>query len=328
MILAMLLAPLAAALLCGLWLRMTRRGGWLDHPDHRSSHSRPTPSGGGVGIILALALSVVVAAVSGVSWGAAYWLLLGLALVLMLAGMVDDRHSLPATLRLGFYGLCCIVLVSALDLHLAVFPGISAWVVLPLLILGLLWFVNLYNFMDGIDGLAALQCFLAAASAGLLALLAGAPVFALFCSLLALCQLGFLYWNWPPARLFMGDAGSIPSGFLLGGLALFGASTGALPVGCWLVLLAGFITDATWTLAQRLLRGAAVMEAHREHAYQRLSRHWGSHAAVDFLLLAINALWLFPLAWTIGRWPEFQLLLVILAYLPLLLGMAKLRGLP
>jgi Fuc2NAc and GlcNAc transferase len=327
MMLAMLLAPLASALLCGIWLSFARKYSWLDHPDHRSSHTRATPSSGGAGVMLALALSVAVAAGSGVSWGVDYWLLLSLALMLMLAGLIDDRHNVPPMLRLGAYGLCCAVLIGALDLHFAI-PAISAWIILPLLVLGLLWFLNLYNFMDGIDGLATLQCFLAAASASLLAFLAGAPVFSLFCLLLALSQLGFLYWNWPPARLFMGDAGSIPTGFLLGGLALYGASTGALPLGCWLVLLAGFITDASWTLIERLLRGVSVTEAHREHAYQRLSRYWGSHAAVDFLLLALYALWLFPLACAIGQWPEFQVLLVILAYVPLLLGMAKLRALP
>ena len=325
---AMLVAPLASALLCGIWLRWAQRGNWLDHPGHRSSHTRATPSGGGAGIILALVLSVVVAAAGGVGWSAAYWLLLGLALVLMLVGMVDDRCNLPALLRLGVYGLCCGALVWGLAPGLTPDPAIPGWVLWPLLVLGLLWLLNLYNFMDGIDGIAALQCALAAGSAALLSLLAGAPEFALFCTLLALCQLGFLYWNWPPARLFMGDAGSVPLGFLLGGLALHGAGSGALPPGCWLVLLAGFVTDASWTLAVRWLRGAPLLEAHREHAYQRLSRHWHSHAAVDFLLLALNALWLFPIAWTIWRWPEFQLLLVILAYLPLLLGMAKLKGLP
>jgi Fuc2NAc and GlcNAc transferase len=147
------------------------------------------------------------------------------------------------------------------------------------------------------------------------------------CVLLALSQLGFLCWNWPPARLFMGDAGSVPLGFLLGGLAVIGAGYGTVPLACWLVLLAAFVTDATWTLLTRWRAGASVFEAHRDHAYQRLSRHWGSHLAVDFLLVALNALWLFPLAWTIWRWPEFQLFLVILAYLPLLLGMAKLRRL-
>ncbi len=328
MMLALLIAPLASAVLCGVWLRLASRGAWLDHPVHRSSHTLATPSGGGVGIIIALVLSVAVAAAGGVSWAGPYWLLLGLALLLMLVGMVDDRHNLPAILRLGVYGLCCAVLVWGLNARLTPHPAIPGWVLWPLLAAGLLWLLNLYNFMDGIDGLAALQCFLAAGSAALLALLAGAPVFALFCALLALCQLGFLIWNWPPARLFMGDAGSIPIGFLLGGLALHGSSAGVLPLGCWLVLLAGFVTDASWTLVARWRRGAPLMEAHREHAYQRLSRHWQSHLPVDFLLLAVHALWLFPLTWTIWRWPEFQYLLVILAYLPLLLGMVKLRALP
>lgn len=328
MMLAILVAPLASALLCGIWLRWARAGSWLDHPGHRSSHTQATPSGGGAGIIVALALSVAVAAAGGVDWSQPYWLLLGLALLLMLVGMADDRCNLSARLRLGLYGLCCAALVWGLGPDLTAHPAIPGWVVWALLVIGLLWLLNLYNFMDGIDGLAALQCFLAAGSAALLSLLAGAPVFALFCALLAFCQLGFLYWNWPPARLFMGDAGSIPLGFLLGGLALHGASAGALPLACWLVLLAGFVTDASWTLVARWLRGAPLMEAHREHVYQRLSRHWHSHVAVDFLLLALNALWLFPIAWTIWRWPEFQYLLVILAYLPLLLGMAKLQGLP
>lgn len=328
MTLAIFIAPLAAALFCGIWLRLARRGAWLDHPGDRSSHTRATPSGGGVGIILALALSVVVAAAGGVSWSVSYGWLLALALVLMLVGLADDRFNLPARVRLGIYGLCSAALLWGLGPAAVAHAYLPAWVMLPVVFLGLLWLLNLYNFMDGIDGLASLQCLLAAGSAALLAFVGGDPVFALFCALLAGCQLGFLVWNWPPARLFMGDAGSIPLGFLLGGLALYGASSGALPLGCWLVLLAGFITDASCTLLIRWRRGARLMEAHSEHAYQRLGRYWGSHRAVDFALIALNAAWLFPLAWTIWLWPEFQLLLVILAYLPLLLGMAKLRALP
>ena len=332
MIAAMLSALLAAALLCALWLQLARRGRWLDSPGQRSSHSLPTASGGGVGIILALALATAVAAQAGVVWPPVYGILLGLAVLLMLVGLLDDRYNLPARLRLGVYCAVCALLVTAVfaaapasDVLFGVaFP---LWVQAPLLVLALLWLVNLYNFMDGIDGLATLQAFLAGMGGSLLALLAGDVTLALMCVLLALSQLGFLYWNWPPARLFMGDAGSVPLGFLLGGLALIGAGYGTLPLACWLVLLAAFVTDATWTLLTRWRAGASVFEAHRDHAYQRLSRHWGSHLAVDFLLVALNALWLFPLAWTIWRWPEFQLFLVILAYLPLLLGMAKLQRL-
>ncbi len=122
----------------------------------------------------------------------------------------------------------------------------------------------------------------------------------------------------------MGDAGAIPTGFLLAGLALLGAVEGQLNPLCWLVLLAVFITDASWTLGWRMVTGQRFTQPHRSHAYQRLSRHWGSHLAVDMLLLAINALWLFPLAWGLVIWPDHAFFLVILAYLPLVLGMAKL----
>ena len=106
---------------------------------------------------------------------------------------------------------------------------------------------------------------------------------------------------------------------------LLGAVQGFLNPACWLILLAVFITDASYTLVWRLFTGQAVTKPHRLHAYQRLSRHWQSHLSVDFLLLAINAVWLFPLAWAAQSTPDYALIMVILAYLPLLLGMAKIR---
>ncbi|MBE9539751.1 MAG: glycosyl transferase, partial [Proteobacteria bacterium] len=122
--------------------------------------------------------------------------------------------------------------------------------------------------------------------------------------------------------------GSIPTGFLVAALAVLGAAQGNLPLACWLVLLAAFISDATWTLLWRIVTGQKFTQAHRSHAYQRLSRYWGSHQSVVFLLIAINGLWLFPLAWCVVIWPQYTAILVILAYLPLLLGMAKIRNLP
>jgi Fuc2NAc and GlcNAc transferase len=195
-------------------------------------------------------------------------------------------------------------------------------------VIALLWSLNLYNFMDGIDGIAAIQCVLACGGAALLSWASGADGFyPLFCLLLAAAHLGFLVWNWSPARLFMGDAGSIPTGFLLGCLAILGAVQGQLPLACWLILLAAFITDASSTLLWRMATGQAFTQAHRLHAYQRLSRYWNSHLAVDFALLALNALWLFPLAWAAQAWPGYSLILVILVYIPLLAGMAKSRKL-
>jgi Fuc2NAc and GlcNAc transferase len=121
----------------------------------------------------------------------------------------------------------------------------------------------------------------------------------------------------------MGDAGSVPTGFLVAAIALLGAVQGYLNPLCWAILLAVFITDASWTLVWRLATGQAFMQPHRLHAYQRLSRYWDSHLSVDMLLLAINVMWLFPLAWAVQAWPSYSVILVILAYFPLLCGMAK-----
>lgn len=309
-----------SALACGTYLRLARRRQWLDHPNHRSSHQLPTPHGAGVPILLSLALVAGLAWLVGVAWSAALGWMLLLALLLMLLGVVDDVRELSVRRRFAVYALCCLVMAWLL---LAPLESADWWVLLPVT-LALLWGLNLYNFMDGIDGIAAIQCFMACGAAALLALFySGAQDYALFCLLLACCQLGFLAWNFPPAKLFMGDAGSIPTGFLLGALAVYGEVSGALPAAAWLVLLACFLTDASCTLLRRLLRGDNITEAHREHLYQRLSRRWHSHLAVDVALLAVLGLWLFPLAWAVQTFEQYQLFLVILAYLPLLICMAK-----
>ncbi len=325
MITAVLVTLAASILLCGLYLQLALRWQIVATPDARSSHHVPTPHGGGAPMLLAFTLGLLVAAALLGSWAPGYLVLAGLAMLLMLLGIADDLWSLSVPLRFGAYGLSCLA---------------AAWYLLPLPAMGgplwgvvlvagvalaMLWLVNLYNFMDGIDGIAAIQCLLACSAAALLSWRTGGYEYALFCLLLAASQLGFLVWNWPPARLFMGDAGSIPTGFLLAGLALSGAVSGQLSLACWLVLLAAFITDASWTLCWRLVTGQAVTRPHRLHAYQRLSRRWGSHLRVDMALAGMICGWLLPLAWMAQIYPHYAFLLVILAYLPLLVGMAKTR---
>jgi Fuc2NAc and GlcNAc transferase len=223
------------------------------------------------------------------------------------------------------YGLCCCV-VSAGLLHGA---GLAAGLLLAALVFvataALLWGLNLYNFMDGLDGFAASQCFLACCGVALLVGIGGNERYVYCCLLLAFSHLGFLIWNWPVARLFMGDAGSISTGFVVTALALLGAIEGILSLKCWLILLAIFITDASYTLCWRMFTGQQFTQAHRLHGYQRLSRHWGSHLPVLYLLIAINVLWLFPMAWAAKIWPPYSDLIVLLTYLPLLAGVVKLQ---
>jgi len=323
-----LITLLLSAALCGVYLLFARRWQILDTPNERSSHQRPTPHGGGVPLLLAFAAGLLLAALWRGAWDGGFVTLVVAALFLMLLGVIDDLRGLSVRLRFAVYSLLCLMVAATLLSPVLSYEladsMVRGGVLVVLAAMAMLWSLNLYNFMDGIDGIAATQCIVACSSAALLSWgTGGGSSYALFCLLLAASHLGFLIWNWPPARLFMGDAGSIPTGFLLAGLALLGAVQGQLNPLCWLVLLAAFVTDASWTLVWRMVSGQAFTRPHRLHAYQRLSRHWGSHLAVDMLLLALNALWLFPLAWAVQLWPNYGFLLVILAYLPLLWGMAK-----
>jgi len=321
---ALLATLVLSTLLCGAYLRFARARQILDVPGARSSHAQPTPHGGGAALVSAFTLGLLLAAQLYGAWDESFVTLAVSALVLMVLGVIDDLCGLSVRLRLVLYSLACLWVAATLLPTVDTENVLRSGGLLLLVTLAMLWTLNLYNFMDGIDGIAAIQTVLACCCAALLSWLSGhGGHYALFCLLLAAAHSGFLFWNCPPARLFMGDAGSVPSGFLLASLALLGAVQGQLNPLCWLVLLAAFITDATWTLVWRMGTGQSFMQPHRQHAYQRLSRHWGSHRRVDMLLLVLNALWLLPLASAVQLWPDSDLFVVILAYVPLLFGMVK-----
>jgi len=329
MILLLLATLLLSCLLCSIYLRLARRWQILDTPNARSSHQLPTPHGGGVPVLLAFAIGLVLASLWYDPWAVQYLVLACIALFLMLLGIADDLWDLSVRLRFSLYTLCSVVAAASLVPQATGGSSLAHLALLLVVAFGMLWSMNLYNFMDGIDGIAAGQCLLACCAAALLSWQGDSQgEYPWFCLLLAASHGGFLWWNWPPARLFMGDAGSIPTGFLLAGLAVLGAVQEELSPACWLVLLALFVTDASWTLLWRMATGQKFTQPHRMHAYQRLSSHWESHLRVDLLLLVIFLIWLLPLAWTIQTYPEYTFLLVILAYLPLLYGMAKMRALP
>jgi Fuc2NAc and GlcNAc transferase len=315
---------LLSVMLGALYLRVARRRQLLDLPNERSSHSAPTPHGGGVALITAFMLGLLLATWLYGKWDSTVAALSVAALILTVVGILDDLRGLSVRLRLFTYSIVCLCVAYYL-----LQPAFSELVVWNgLLVFGvaftMLWTLNLYNFMDGIDGIAALQAVLACCGAALVSWVFGQHGgYALVCLLLASAHAGFLAWNWPPARLFMGDAGSVPTGFLVAALALWGAVQGLINPLCWLVLLAGFIADSSLTLLQRIRAGQDFTQPHRQHAYQRLSRHWDSHLRVDVVLAVINIFWLIPLACAIQAWPELGLFLVLLAYLPLVFGVAR-----
>ncbi|MEM9759725.1 MAG: glycosyl transferase family 4 [Pseudomonadota bacterium] len=322
-------SALLSALAVAVYLRSARRHGWLDAPNHRSSHEEATPSSGGIAVLGVLvplaALGLVFSAPTNMILSIREPLLsLAAATLLCLIGAWDDLRPLPARLRLLLFLVLTLVVV-------AIWLPPRHWGDLGLvLILGLAlaWLVNLYNFMDGIDGLAATQCVLVSLAMAYLARQGGASAqYETFALVIAGSYLGFLFFNRPPARLFMGDAGSLSAGLLLGCLGLWAWREAWVSAAAWLLLMSPFLVDASWTLAARALRGAALAEAHREHAYQRLARHWQSHGFVDLALLGLFVLWLFPLALLQERMPEKGETILLLGLFPQLLLMVSLRRL-
>ena len=243
---------------------MLRSGhvGPMDAPNTRSLHGTPIPRSGGLGVLAALALGIFVSQhfVLGVL----------LASVAMISWM-DDHHNLPAGLRFAVHFLMAAML--------------AWWNMLPnwglpltvLMIVGVVWLTNLFNFMDGANGLAGGMALIGFSTLGLAAWSGGAPGMAQLALSAAGGALGFLFFNFHPARIFMGDVGSISLGFLSGAAGLYGVRAGLWPICFVLLVFSPFVVDATVTLLRRLLRGERIWEAHREHYYQRLIQSGWTH---------------------------------------------------
>lgn len=294
-------AAVATAALTALVRARARARGQLDRPNPRSSHSEPVPRGGGVAIVVTCIACALIAAAMGTLPLAAAAALATSGLMVATAGYVDDLRSLPALPRLAVHAGAAI---AALAILAAGGPSVPVFGALPplaaglLLLTGIVWSTNLFNFMDGIDGIAASQgAFVAGASA---ILMAGAPAMPAADLVLPLATagacVGFLAWNRPPARIFMGDVGSGFLGCWLAVLAVHLHQAGALSIWSSAILGSAFIADATVTLLRRMIRGDRWREAHRSHAYQQLSRRWKSHGRVTALLWLLNAFVTFPLA--------------------------------
>ena len=293
----MLPVGLLAFVATGAVLRFLRRKAILDLPNARSSHAVPTPRGGGIAILAAVLPAWLTIAAAG-GWRDAD-AVLAAAGILALVSWRDDRGGLSPALRFLVQAIAVAAGLAMLPGAGAVFQGLLPRPLdLAACFLLWLWFVNLYNFMDGIDGLAGGQTMCLGAGIALVAALhpaAAPPGTALLAAALAAAALGFLPWNWQPARLFMGDVGSVPLGYLLGWLLLALAASGAWAPA--LILPLYYLVDATWTLVARLVRGARVWEAHREHFYQRAVAAGRRHGAVAGRILAADLLLIGAALW-------------------------------
>ncbi|MGE6527563.1 MraY family glycosyltransferase [Pseudomonas sp. NPDC077382] len=307
----------------------------MDIPNARSSHSVPTPRGGGVAIVLSyLAALMLLAALGDISANVTL-ALSGAGAGVAVLGFLDDHGHIPARWRLLGHFVSATWALYWLG-GLAPLPIFAVtldmgWLGHVLAAVYLVWLLNLYNFMDGIDGIASVEAVCVCLGGALLYTMAaaagtvdaapfGLPL------LLAGAVAGFLFWNFPPARIFMGDAGSGFLGITLGILSLQAAWLTPQLFWSWLILLGVFVVDATVTLLRRLLRGDRVYEAHRSHAYQYASRHFGRHLPVTLAVGAVNLMWLLPLAIWVGVGGLDGLSGLLIAYLPLIMLTIKFKA--
>lgn len=304
---ALAIAAVASAAVTRLVIRHALSHGVMDVPNARSSHSTPTPRGGGVAIVIVtLAGTALLGALQLLSMRITFALLAAGAMVAVV-GYIDDRVGLPAARRFGVHLAASLLVVICLFGIGAGQGGILAWVAIGLMVIGSAWSINLFNFMDGIDGIAASQAvFVMGASAALVYFSSDSALLVLPLVTAGAC-LGFLFWNRPPARIFMGDAGSGFLGLWLAAVALLLYRDDLVGVWVSVTLNSLFIADATVTLLRRMLTGAKWYEAHRSHAYQRLSRRLSSHGKVTLLLWVLNLLVVLPLAWCALCAPQYAL---------------------
>ena len=305
--------------LVGFYRHLALRQRWLDAPNARSSHTAVTPRGAGI----VFAPLIIGAAITLPPHQRTTLVpLLGVAFV----GWWDDLRGAPASVRFGLYALCAAVTallifsgwqVTRLD---GAFAVSAPLLYLVLSIPALLWLINLYNFMDGINGIAATEALFVLTVIAVFAY--GTPYGEAFLPLhlFAVAAIGgFLLWNFPIGKVFMGDAGSAFLGGLLGALMLWSELMGGPSPTVWLILCGVFIVDSGYTLLTRMLTGQPWYAAHRLHAYQRLSdRLRGSHARTVGILTVVNLFWLLPMAWLVHRQGINPLLGAGLAYTPLI----------
>jgi Fuc2NAc and GlcNAc transferase len=241
-----------------------------------------------------------------------------------LTGYLDDRKTLPASIRICVHIIAASVAVMIVggiteqSLRNIGFHGIWAGSLLGLI--AMTWSTNLFNFMDGIDGIAGSEAVFVAGAGALLNWGYGGDS-GLTAAMLALAAatLGFLMWNWPPAQIFMGDVGSGFLGFTLAVLGLAASRHSATPIEVWAILSGVFLVDATVTLLIRIVRGDRWYEAHRLHAYQNLARRWQAHWPVTVLVIVIDLFWLFPWAWIAAIYPAHAMSYAIAALAPLII---------
>ena len=316
---------LTSLLLTELIRRYSLKKNLLDTPNARSSHSIATPRGGGLSIVVCFLIPV---AFSDLIPSNIVFALLGSGFLVAVVGFWDDQGHIAARWRLlsHFVAVSWVVfwLGGIPEFQLLGFNINTGWAGIVAVVFLLVWLLNLFNFMDGIDGIAASETIFVACAGAYFSWLNGSENLIYIALILAAATMGFLILNWSPAKIFMGDVGSGFLGLMLGIIAYASVLQG-VSIWIWLILLAVFLVDSGVTLLRRILNGKKWYEAHCSHAYQHAAREWG-HKRVTISAIIINLFWLFPLAVLSYFKPDLGLWITLLAFTPLIIIALKFKA--
>ena len=312
-------------LLTELIRRYSLKENLLDTPNERSSHSIATPRAGGLSIVICFL--VIVGFSDGIPNNIVF-ALIGSGILIASVGYWDDQGHIAARWRLLSHFIAVFwVLYWLGGIPVFEFFGLVinlGWFGFVVIAFALVWLLNLFNFMDGIDGIAGAETIFVACAGALFSWLSGLEALSFISLTLAASTMGFLILNWPPAKIFMGDVGSGFLGLMIGIIAYANILNG-ISVWIWLILLGVFLVDSGITLLRRIMSGDKWYEAHCSHAYQHAAREWG-HKRVTVATIIINLCWLLPLAYLVYLYKEFAVVLMCMAYIPLILLALKLKS--
>ena len=302
---------------------------FIDSPTITSIHKKPTPSAGGISILISYLIFVCVLVNYVLFDYDAFLVLLSALIPIILIGLLDDYYSVSIYIRLfvQFFSSTIIIYHFQIDtnvLNFQIFSEQSIIIIFIFSIILSIWLMNLYNFMDGIDGYASSECIFVSFSASLIAYLnSPESLMYLYLAGIGAANVGFFIRNWYPAKIFMGDTGSVSIGCIFAFFIFYSASESIISIYTWLILLSVFIADASYTLAVRVVTKKNITKAHLTHAFHMLASRKNSHKYVTKLLISINLFWVLPLALLSNAYMDYHVIITILVYLPLFIYLIK-----
>ena len=301
---------------------------FIDKPEDRSIHKYPTPSAGGISIIITFILYLLALLALYPANNISYIIMLVSVMPVLIIGSIDDLKKIGVYKRLLVHAFSAVVIVYYFQIDSnsfsADFKGQSSYMIVFASVILSMWLMNLYNFMDGVDGYAATESIFVALSASLIAYLNN-PSSHIYMYLLGFgaANIGFLIRNWHPAKIFMGDTGSISSGCIFAFFIFYSGSESVISIYTWLILLSIFISDATYTLVVRIVTKKNITEPHLTHAFHIITKTKKSQLFTVKALIYLNILWTLPMAILSIIYINYHIMIAFIVYLPILLYLIK-----